>query len=347
MSTRYLRTKRLLLAVAAFALAAGLALLVNKLFGLKLEDRLSWRSSKATPEEEPQLFEMDERLGWRHKPGARTTQTEPEYKATYTIGSDGNRLVPGVPDSGPTVALLGCSFCFGLGVNDDEVFASVLQRDHWKTCRVRNFGCIGYTTSHALLCLEKEIRAGRKIDVAIYCWMWHHHFRNDRRRGWLKSLVAIQGKNPLYEMEGGRPVFKGLIGVDQSIDDNDPSLAPREERVTRGLLEAIQSLCKEHNIRLVVVMYPFPLESETLGAQAADKQMVSDCKSLGIPCLDLTGYSALNDPAAFYPSDHHPRASWHKTVARLIAEGTDPNTGRVRSSAPHTQDSRPAIEQKK
>jgi hypothetical protein len=341
MSEQHLLAKRLSLALAAIALTVGLICLTDRILGLNLEGKLSQLRLKLFPGHEPPMFELDERLGWRHKPGARRTHQVPEYNVTYTIGPDGNRIVPGCPDSGTMVTFLGCSFCFGLGVNDDEVFSSVLQRDYWKTCRVRNLGCIGYTTSHVLLCLENEIRAGRKIDVAIYCWMWHHRFRNDRRRGWLSSLTHIESaKNPLYEVEGGRLVFKGLIGVDQSLPDGDPALPRREAEVTRALLEAIRAMCQTHGIRLVVVMYPPLFESHLAQFEALDREMVSECQSLGIEYLDLTGCAALRDPANYYLNDKHPRPSWHRIVARLIAEGVDPKTGRVRSHATSTQGSR-------
>ena len=286
---------------------------------------------------QPRVYEVDERFGWRHKPGAQVTQHTPQYTATYTIGSDGDRIVPGSPDSGTTVSFLGCSFCFGLGVNDDEVFSSIIQREYWKGCRLRNLGCIAYGTSHVLLRLQDEVRAGRKTDLAIYCWMWHHRFRNYRRRGWLKFMTHIKPcKNPLHEVERGQLVFKGLIGVDQSLDDNDPTLPHLEDQVTYALLKAIRALCQEHGIRLVVVMYPFVLASGPAG-EVSDRKMVSDCRSLGIEYLDLTRCTALTDPADYYPNDGHPKASWHEVVARLIAEGVDPTTGRVRSHTPSSQ----------
>jgi hypothetical protein len=332
--------KRLALVIATIALTVGVICLAGRILGLDLGGRLSRFRSTLFPGQRGQLFEKHERLGWCPKPGARVTRHEPEYTATYTVGADGDRIVPGRPDSGTTVAFLGCSFCFGLGVNDDEVFSSVLQREYWKDCRVRNLGCIGYSTAHVLLRLEDEIKAGRKIDVAVYCWMWQHRSRNDRRRAWLKSLTAIEGKNPLYEVEEGRLVFKGLIGVEESLNDTHPLLARREDEITCALLKAIRALCQEHGIRLVVLLYPFPLGSGFPGFETSDKQMVSDCQSLGIDYLDLTGDSTLKDPAAFYPKDCHPKAPWHRTVARLVAEGLDPKTGRVRSHVPATQPAR-------
>jgi hypothetical protein len=275
------------------------------------------------------LGQRDDRLGWRPKPGASGTITRPDFTATYTFGPDGYRVVSGSPSDGPVVAFLGCSFTIGTGVNDSEPFPAVIQREYWKSCRIRNLGVYGYGTAHVLLQLEEEFKAGHKIDLALYGWIAHHLSRNYRGRRWLLGLTSWGGRNPLFELENGKLAFKGTIGLEQAVDDSDPTLREREWQITEALLAAIKGLCEEHGTRFAVLLLPWRMSDESL---EINRHMMSACQSLGIPCLDLTAERPLGGPENYYKHDGHPVAAWHRSVARLIAQGIDVPSGRIRCS---------------
>jgi len=328
MAQRRPLVKRIALLAASLVLSGMAVYAANALFGLDLDWKLFRLRVKLFGHAFTAFGQPDDRFGWRLKPGAVATEQTPDFTATYTIGSDGDRIVPGAPETGPAVAFLGGSFTFGHGVDDSEVFPSVLQRDHWTSYRVRNLGCGAYGTSQVLLRLQDEFSSGRQISLAVYSWIWSHLIRNYRRRAWLEIVVGeVRARNPLFELDQGKLVFKGTIGLDRAMDNDDPLLRDREWEVTRALLNAIRGLCRKHHTRLAVVIFP---ERASRIAEACNKRLAGFCSSLDIGCLDLSECPALLAPGSYYPRDPHPTAKWHREAARLIAERIDPRSGEVR-----------------
>lgn len=92
----------------------------------------------------------------------------------YTIDENGDRHVPSSHRAGASgdhqvVLLLGDSFTFGLGVNDEETFAAKLQKlsgDHMGYT-VINRGVPGYTIDQELLSLNEFLRTRMKSNSAI------------------------------------------------------------------------------------------------------------------------------------------------------------------------------------
>ena len=121
---------------------------------------------------------------------------------------------------------MGGSFTIGTGVNDNETYASALQRDYWTTYRIRNLGVYAYSTSHVLLQLQEQFEAGHKIHLVAYGWIAHHLFRNYRRRKWLMGLADWGGENPLFEIENG--LLKD-DPADASLDPDDDGLTNLDE----------------------------------------------------------------------------------------------------------------------
>ena len=317
---------RLGVLIAALAISALVLFMINEAFDLDLGYRLYVLRQRLFGAPMEGLGQRDDRLGWRPKPNHQGTVEKPDFTATYTFGPDGYRVVAGGPSSGKVVAMMGGSFTIGTGVNDDETYPSVLQREYWKAYRVRNLGVYAYGTSHVLLQLEEEFEAGHQIDVVVYGWIAHHLFRNYRRHRWLMSLTSWGGEGPLFEVVDGKPVYQGLIDLDEAMDDNDPRLIVKEWEVTEALLAAIAETCKAHGARFIVVLLPWEI---SIGSTNTNRRLAAVCRLLGVECLDLTGEMALTGKENYYRHDHHPIPSWHKAVARLIAQGIDVEPGKV------------------
>lgn len=329
MSKKRFEIRNLGALLVGLAAAAMIIYVADQTLGLDLGWKLYLLRLKVFGQPMDGLGVRDARLGWRPKANSSGTIVRPDFTATYTFGPDGYRIVPGSPTNGPTVAMVGCSFTIGTGVNDVEAFPSVLQNEYWKTCRVRNMGVYGYGTAHVLLQLEEEFKAGHKVDLAIYGWIAHHPCRNYLRRRWLLSLTAWGGENPHFELENGKLVYKGLVGLDHAISDDDPTLGQREWRLTEALISRISALCREHGTRFLVVLLPWGRSPEVA---EINREFTSMCRSLGIAYLDLSTRASLTSPSNFYRHDGHPMAAWHRSVARLIAEGIDPQTGQLRTT---------------
>jgi hypothetical protein len=87
------------------------------------------------------------------------------------IDAGGERRTTGGAPGGVTVALLGGSAAFGLGQGDDETLASnlalLLNTNSTVPVTVRNFGTPGWTTFEAAKDLERRLRQGEHIDLAV------------------------------------------------------------------------------------------------------------------------------------------------------------------------------------
>src|SRR5262249_26695941 len=79
--------------------------------------------------------------------------------ASYTI-QNGHRVTASHSMAGPIVIAAGCSFTFGLGVNDEDTWPWLLQ-ERMPDYRVVNVGVNGYGTDQALLAAERELQLNR------------------------------------------------------------------------------------------------------------------------------------------------------------------------------------------
>jgi hypothetical protein len=93
------------------------------------------------------------------------------YAVTYTIGEDGFRVTPGDGyDDALRINLLGGSFTFGQGIEDDETLAYYLGQA--LGVEARNFGIIGGGPHEALAILESERDTQGSINVLLTA-AWH------------------------------------------------------------------------------------------------------------------------------------------------------------------------------
>ncbi len=245
---------------------------------------------------------------------------------TFSTGPDGWRIVPGAPETGPTIAFFGGSFTMGTGVDDDEVFPAVLQAEHWTDHRIRNLGCHGYGTTQLLLLLRDEFGAGRQIHMAVYCWIDIHLARNYRRETWLRMLAGSGARNPHFELEDGKLVHHGVVGMEAALPAVDPNTVENEFRITRAVLGEVKKLCDEHRTKFVVVLLPWRIAKPV---DIINQRVVGFCAEFGIPCLNLSRHLPLADSSNYFEHDGHPVPSWHRRVAALIARQIDPATGQV------------------
>jgi lysophospholipase L1-like esterase len=146
--------------------------------------------------------------GWANRPNARVVYGEAEFAITVVHDSRGYRS-PEVPDAktpGRTrVLVLGDSFAWGVGVENDQTFSARLQAAEPRL-EVINAGVNGYGTSQQLRLLVEEGLALRP-DVVLLAFFW-----ND---------VANSYKRPLphYSLAGGRLRYTPpAVGAEQAPD---------------------------------------------------------------------------------------------------------------------------------
>lgn len=261
------------------------------------------------------------------------------YDVTYTTGADGWRVVPG-NSGGPYakhLALFGCSFTFGIGLNDDQTLASqIAQRvpeDH-----VYNFGVPAFGTANVLRLLETQDLASLVQEdegMGIYIFM-EDHLR--RSLGSMRRVFGFANDFPFYTLDtAGHPVFSGIFDKDRvgtnrlyawlsreqciqwSGMDVPPRFTESHFRFIVALIEAAreQYLRQFPKGRFVAMLFPprFPdLDpcrvpmTRILAERAIEHYTFPECHEF---CADKMCY---------YDGDGHPRANLIAYLAGRMVE---------------------------
>lgn len=174
---------RLLAALVSTALALGMA---------EATLRLTWDGfylKASSPYAKPHATR-----GWHNRPGVQVEYGDPEFSTRVTHDSHGYRSteIPRERTPGKTrVLVLGDSFAYGIGVEDDETFSARLLRMDPRL-EVINTGVSGYGTSQQLLLLQEEGLAFSP-DVVLVAFFW-----NDVANSFYREV-------PRFVLEEGRP----------------------------------------------------------------------------------------------------------------------------------------------
>lgn len=182
---------RLSFRIAAVVLSTTFSLVFAALF-------LSWRQSKIQNSNDlsPSLFLSDPILGWRLKPGWSGEHKHYDFTARYSINSSGFRTMPatvGVP--GSTILILGDSFTFGLGVQDDESFPWLLSQRMNQRVRVVNAGIPGYSSDQEYLLGKELIPQLKPRQVLLLFYLGNDVFDNAR-----SYPVQLRQPKPLFRL---------------------------------------------------------------------------------------------------------------------------------------------------
>lgn len=120
---------------------------------------LGWNQQRIQSSEvmQPGLIRYDAGIGWRLNSNWQGQHSHYDYDVSYTTNPYGFRGDADFskPSAGVArIALLGDSFTFGLGVNDDETFAVELSRRD-QSREYLNLGFPGYSTDQEYLYLKQ------------------------------------------------------------------------------------------------------------------------------------------------------------------------------------------------
>lgn len=157
--------RRTAIRVLSALIGVGVALAIAEV-GLSV-----WSARVARSDQiDPGLIQRDPILGWRLTPGWTGQHTHQDFSVRYTIGPDGFRLDPHArPRTNGWIAVVGDSFAFGLGVQDDQTFCSQLNQQ--STGTYANFGIPGYSTDQELLLVEREILRKKPDEILLVVYL--------------------------------------------------------------------------------------------------------------------------------------------------------------------------------
>ncbi|MGE4157849.1 MAG: hypothetical protein AB7F75_02000 [Planctomycetota bacterium] len=146
---------------------------------------------------------------------SRLNDYDTDWSATYTTDARGRRTVKGQKSGAKGLVLVGDSFTFGYGVDDDRTVASQLQGLLERP--VINLGCNGHGPSRNLLALEREdgwpwLEPADEVGDVVYMSLPHHLYDNDESKAW--RIFAVPGETVF--VGGPGEMQRRIRGVDET-----------------------------------------------------------------------------------------------------------------------------------
>lgn len=260
------------------------------------------------------------------------------FNVVYSVDHDGSRLMPHRPATGSRWACFGGSFCFGLGLNDEETIAARLQSAR-PDVRVFNYGIEAQGTGDASIYLRRVLQQHPETEVCVY-FMIYDHFR---RVACPDSLTASFGApKPRFVLEDGSPKFLGKAGDTLSSFHKINVKLLRQSRIhsrlfgswsttvevqelTASLIMGMKHVCDAAPLcRFLLVILPDNVQSELWRTAQMDewKRSLAD---KGVQIHDLAQRFSVHlqrsvaQRDVFFYTEGHPNAAY----ARLIATWLD------------------------
>lgn len=265
-------------------------------------------------------------LGWKLPPATVLHETLEEFSVSYTTNPQGFRSRRDFrqPVSGRRIAMLGDSYTFGSGVQDDETFAALLEERLDNTwCDNFGVGAFGIdqmwlSLRHYALPLEPDlvivsfVRPDLDRSLSTYrrdhVWRWKPAFRLVGGRLEPMTLANLPGPARRFVHRYSR-LYRLWRKVEHSLSRN--FAVGYRWRLNRALFAAIRDDCKTAGVPLVVVHVPI---NRRKPAPMFGREMAE----LGIEFLDLGPRLPAEAETLYYPRDRHLNAAGHRFVAREI-----------------------------
>ena len=225
-------------------LAAGVALgeLVLRLAFPSYRAR--FRVYDLVESERGKFARYDPRLGWSGVPDAEGTFEWLDCRhhvRQNRFGWRGPAYDPGSPRA-PRLAVLGDSFVWGFGVEDDDIFTRVFERASPSPIEVVNMGVSGYGTDQELLAWRERGQEWRPRRVLLAITLYTDLYDNvfPERDGYPKPFFRF-GPDGTLQLQGipvpsrPGPWRQGAVGVRHSSGRLLADLAARSAVVSLGL----------------------------------------------------------------------------------------------------------------
>jgi hypothetical protein len=287
------------LAALVTLVTAALGLLALPAYGVSVSDAIKEGIVRVVyrPHAPERIYRLDDRFGYVLVPGAEDFERTIDYTATYTIDSGGRRLTSASsqPDA-PVIAVVGDSFTFGQGVENDETYVSRLAAGPWRRAQIMNYGVGGWGLTQMFLRVTELLR-DRPPHGVIVALIGH-----DLRRSHLRPPL-VTGQTKRLEFIDGAFVSRALDYRARAVAET-PELLEQEARLAEDILLRMARACREHQVAFAVVF---------LHTDAFPPRLAAALGNAAVPVLDLT---RLQLP--MYQYDAHPTAAGHRRIAEAM-----------------------------
>jgi len=178
------------IAVLFFSLMVSLVLaeVVLRILGMEPTKKSSSARIRSSPKS---LFEEDSVFGYTNATGNYEVTLNNRLVYTLTIDSLHARVAPGLLErKSPILAVYGCSFFAGMGVNDTNVLSYYLQQKT-NDFRVINYAIPGHGMTSQFLQIKQQAESTNPPKVAIFSVASFHLQRNPGAVVFLKNFNSI------------------------------------------------------------------------------------------------------------------------------------------------------------
>ena len=327
--------ERAAIRITLLLILAGLVFALGEI-SVRLQGRKPWVARTVrgmTIEPGGKLFMRHPTLGFTHIPGVFKVTFPDGYTYRATHLENGLRVTrpdAGTPSGKPGIWVFGCSFTYGMGLNDTETFPWLLQ-ERFSDYEVVNFAQCGYGTVQALIQLSEAIAARGIPRVAVLTYASFHDERNTLLRHWRKAFFYYNTLGPLQQpyarlAKNGRlriqlssaayrPFpFMRYSALIHCIEEKYDLLMERyvihSHEVTKALIKEFARECASRKVSLVVAgIYRSPETADVL----------EFCHREGIPAIDIAVDYASDSRYNLLPHDVHPNIAAHRAYAEHLA----------------------------
>lgn len=228
MEVKNTKAKVIIANLTAIPLAIFIGESIGGIFETYKNDPILYKSPEVRTN---QIFEYRKYIGFvlRKNVSTRAYRKFGDYTAynvIYTADKNGLRLTPSSNDkSDKCIMFFGCSFVYGVGLNDNETLPYLFGISSNKKYKIYNFGMGGYGPHQMLSMLEHgsydNLLNGCKENTAVYVALSDHARRI--------AGLTVQGKGPKYALVNNEAIYQG------NFDDAKTTLAPNlEEQLNKS-----------------------------------------------------------------------------------------------------------------
>jgi hypothetical protein len=153
------------------------------------------------------MIVYDKILGWKPAPNWRGRHQHYDFDVIYTTNADGFRADADfkIKTQCRRYAVVGDSFTFGMGVNDDETFINILNRESQSSQCYLNFGIPGFSTDQEVLLIEQQVFAYDPDVILLVVYLGNDLFDNT-----LPFPLQANHAKPYFEIESDQLIRRNI-----------------------------------------------------------------------------------------------------------------------------------------
>lgn len=267
--------------------------------------RKTWSSKEEWTE---RYIDLDGRFGHKGIPEITAVHRHREFEVTYSHGGDGWRRMPAAKRSPPRgeIVFLGCSYTYGVGVEDDQTYSYLLAANAWTDFEVVNMSCPGWGTNHLSLALEDLLSQSEKPLGVFYAFFDGHFQRNGERASW---HGRIKMPFPLVDRQGNHQGIKPSSFAQKA---DTFALDQEERQITATMIRKMNDACRQARVPFVVLVLQVQNEK--------DMEVLTE-----IPELHWIDLRPICDE--YFRHDGHPTPRSHRAIAWALAN--DPRVAEI------------------